>query len=187
MARKENKLLWQYLPTAKTVLCFPVSGYIHTDCIHIWIYRLVEYMLNTQYQRSSYIKYIYGRQIKSFQMNTEPPRHRKLSPCVWAHLGQVNGKTSSEVKLVLCVVQKPPAITPLSVLWCFVVCFWLLQTCFLHSQFQSSLPKEDVHIESGSLSNPSPRSTCPLLSLWPWRRESWHCWDSTPRQDLAQQ
>lgn len=145
-------------------------------------------MLNTHYQQSSYIKYIYARKIKSFQKNTEPPRYIKLSPCGWAHLGQVDGKrSSSEVNLILCVVQKPPAIIPLSVLVCFVVCFWLLQTHFLHSQLQSSLPKADVQIESGSLNNPSPRSTSPLLSLWPWRRESWHCWDSTPRQDLAQQ
>lgn len=63
-----------------------------------------------------------------------------FSPCGWAPLGQVDGKRfSAEVNLVLCVVQKPPALTPLSVLvpwvlWCVgLPSAWLLQTHFLQA------------------------------------------------------
>jgi len=69
-------------------------------------------------------------------------------------------------KILLCIVPKPSAFSPLSILLWALLCgdFWLLQTRFPHSQLPSSFPREDFQVGSDFLSNPSPSSISSLLS-----------------------
>lgn len=58
MARKGNKLLWQYIPTASIVLGFPVSVYINTIFISLHKYRLYTHGFMDLYNTCSISEYL---------------------------------------------------------------------------------------------------------------------------------